>query len=88
MLDLYWTKWQWGRFSPSTSVSLAHSHFTCYSTFIVIITSGAGTLGQLVADVPSELNLTSPQETKKKKGREIKRILTGIAFIFFLHTTR
>jgi hypothetical protein len=28
---------------------------------------GAGTIGQPVADVPSEFNLTSPQETKKKK---------------------
>jgi hypothetical protein len=29
--------------------------------------SGAGTIGQLVADVPSGLSLTPPQETKKKK---------------------
>jgi hypothetical protein len=27
---------------------------------------GAGTIGELVADVPSKLSLTSPQETKKK----------------------
>jgi hypothetical protein len=27
---------------------------------------GAGTIGQLVANVPSGLSLTSPQETKKK----------------------
>jgi hypothetical protein len=31
------------------------------------LSSGAGTIGQLVADVPSGLNLTPPQETKKKK---------------------
>jgi hypothetical protein len=30
------------------------------------LSSGAGTLGQLVADVPSGLSLTPPQETKKK----------------------
>jgi hypothetical protein len=29
--------------------------------------SGAGTIGQLVADVPSGLSLTPPQEAKKKK---------------------
>jgi hypothetical protein len=29
------------------------------------VPSGAGTIGQLVADVPSGLSLTSPQETKK-----------------------
>jgi hypothetical protein len=31
------------------------------------LSSGAGTLGQLVADVPSGLSLTPPRETKKKK---------------------
>jgi hypothetical protein len=29
------------------------------------LSSGAGTTGQLVADVPSGLSLTPPQETKK-----------------------
>jgi hypothetical protein len=31
------------------------------------LSSGAGTIGQLVADVPSGLSLAPPQETKKKK---------------------
>jgi hypothetical protein len=35
MWDLCWTKWDWGRFSPSTSVSPATSHFTDYSTLII-----------------------------------------------------
>jgi hypothetical protein len=26
MWDLWWTKWNWGRFSPSTSVSADNSH--------------------------------------------------------------
>jgi hypothetical protein len=30
------------------------------------VLSGAGTTGQLVADVPSGLSLTPPQEIKKK----------------------
>jgi hypothetical protein len=30
---------------------------------------GAGTIGQLVADVPSGLSLTPPKETKKKKEK-------------------
>jgi hypothetical protein len=47
----------WGRFSPRTSVSLANSHSTDCSTLIIIY--------QLVADVPSGLSLTRPQETKK-----------------------
>jgi hypothetical protein len=33
------------------------------STFIIIIIIQAGTIGQLVANVPSELSLTPPQET-------------------------
>jgi hypothetical protein len=33
------------------------------------LSSVAGTVGQLVADVPSELNLTPPQEIKKKWKR-------------------
>jgi hypothetical protein len=32
MWDLWWTKWHWGRFSPSTSAS----HSTDCSTFIII----------------------------------------------------
>jgi hypothetical protein len=35
--DLWWTKWHWGRFSPSTSVSPANLHSTDCSTFIIII---------------------------------------------------
>jgi hypothetical protein len=34
---LWWTKWHWGRFSPSTSVSPANSHSTNCSTLIIII---------------------------------------------------
>jgi hypothetical protein len=32
------------------------------------LSSGTGTIGQLVADVPSELSPTPPQETKKSPG--------------------
>jgi hypothetical protein len=35
------------------------------------LSSGAGTIGQLVADVPSGLSLTPPQETKKKVENRI-----------------
>jgi hypothetical protein len=31
MWDLWWTKWRWGRFSPSTSVSPANLHSTNFS---------------------------------------------------------
>jgi hypothetical protein len=35
MWDLWWTKWHWGRFSPSSLVSSANSHSTHCSTFII-----------------------------------------------------
>jgi hypothetical protein len=33
--DLWWKKWYWGRFSPSTSVSPANSHSTNCSIIII-----------------------------------------------------
>jgi hypothetical protein len=36
MWDLWWTKWRWGRFSPSTSVSPDSSHSTSCSTITLI----------------------------------------------------
>jgi hypothetical protein len=35
MWDLWWTKWHWGRFSPSTSVSPVNSHSTNCSSPII-----------------------------------------------------
>jgi hypothetical protein len=35
MWDLWWTKWRWGRFTPSTSVSPANLHFTNFSTITI-----------------------------------------------------
>jgi hypothetical protein len=35
MWDLWWTKWHWGRFSPSTLVSPANPHSTDCSIIIV-----------------------------------------------------
>jgi hypothetical protein len=33
--DLWWTKWRWGRFSPSTSVSPANLYYTNFSTITI-----------------------------------------------------
>jgi hypothetical protein len=49
------------------SFRLLHAHH---------ISSGAGTIGQLVADVPSELSVTPPQETYKKKLHTLTRLDT------------
>jgi hypothetical protein len=64
MWDLWRTKWHWGRFSPSTSVSLP---ILIPPTAPHSPSSGAGTIGQIVADVPSGLSLTPPPP-KIKKG--------------------
>jgi hypothetical protein len=63
MWELWWSKWHWGTFFPSTSVSPANSH-SDYSTFIAIYPPVAGTTGEFVADVPSGLSLTPSQEKK------------------------
>jgi hypothetical protein len=63
MLDLWWTKWHWGRFSSSTSVSPDNPHSTNCSIIIIRGWYNRPT----VADVPSGLSLTPPRETKKKK---------------------
>jgi hypothetical protein len=40
--DLLWTKWRWGRFSPSTSVTPANLHSTKFS----VLSPRRGTIGQ------------------------------------------
>jgi hypothetical protein len=57
MCCLWWTEWHWGKFPPTTSVSPADSHPTKWSTLGSI--NRGGTVGQLVADVPDGLSLTS-----------------------------
>jgi hypothetical protein len=47
--------------------------FPCqFSSYLLLqthhISFGAGTIGQLVAEEPSGLSLTPPQETKKEKN--------------------
>jgi uncharacterized integral membrane protein len=69
MWDLWWTKWRWGRFSPSTLVSSVNSHFNDY--FTIIIYRPGLVVGQIVADVPSGLSLTPPQEMKNNCETEI-----------------
>jgi hypothetical protein len=43
---LWWTKWRWGRFSPSTSVSPANFHSTNCSKNHLHLSSGVCTIGQ------------------------------------------
>jgi hypothetical protein len=58
--------------------------FPCQFSFHLLLhihhhlSSGAGTIGQTVADVPSGLNLTTPQETKTKKKKTFFLLLVFI----------
>jgi hypothetical protein len=40
MLDLWWTKWRWGRFSPNTLVSPTNLYSTKFSTITIIYLPG------------------------------------------------
>jgi hypothetical protein len=55
-------------------ISSEYFGFLCQFSFYRLLhayhlSSGADTLGELVADVPSGLSLTPPQETKKKEKK-------------------
>jgi hypothetical protein len=67
MWDLWWTKWHWGRFSLSTLVSLPIFIPTTAPHIHHHLSSRAGTIGQLVANVSSGLSLTPPHETKLRR---------------------
>jgi hypothetical protein len=68
--DLWWTKWQWGRYSQSTSVSSASSHYTDCPTLIIIYLPVLIT-DQILADVPSGHSCTSLKEIKDSQRRTL-----------------
>jgi hypothetical protein len=61
MWDLWWTKWGWVSYSPSTSVSPTNLQSTSYS--IITIIYHLGLVKSVVAAVPSEV--TQSHSTKK-----------------------
>jgi hypothetical protein len=64
MWDLWWTKWRWGRFPPSTSASPANLHSTNFSTITITYHPG------LVQKVP-------PHKLKKKTILWLNELLAG-----------
>jgi hypothetical protein len=55
-------------FDPRSDVGFVVDKVAMGQDFLRVLRfPGAGTIGQLVADVPSGFSLTPPQETKKKK---------------------
>jgi hypothetical protein len=66
MWDLWWPKWRWGRFSPTTLISPANLYSTNFST----ITYHFGLVQYAsVAAVSSGLSLT-PLRIKKKNAHK------------------
>jgi hypothetical protein len=82
MWDLWWTKWHWVRFPPSTSVSPVNSHSTDCSTLIIRVwynrpNSGRRTKCTQSHPTPKEIkkivkwdvNLRSQVEIQRRFGR-------------------
>jgi hypothetical protein len=70
MWDLWWTKWY-------RQVCSEYFGFPCQFSFhrllhIHLLSFGAGTIDKLVADVPSELSLTPPQQTNKHNFFDVR----------------
>jgi hypothetical protein len=79
-LDLWWTKWRWCRFSPSTSVSPASLHSTKYS--IIIITQGR--YNRPVSGRRAEwtqLGLHPPPLCELKKGYYYREVVASALWV-------
>jgi hypothetical protein len=63
---LLWTKWRWGRFSPSTSVFLANLHSINLHNHHHLL-SGACTIGQLWPQYQESQSHNTKNSKKKKK---------------------
>jgi hypothetical protein len=66
--DLWWTKWRWGRFSPSTSVSPTNLHSTNCSTITPIYHLGLYNRPE-VAAVPGDVSPTPRKKKRYTNGR-------------------
>jgi hypothetical protein len=65
MWDLWWTKWRWGRFYQSTSVSPANLYSTNFSTITITCHPGLVQNWPVVAAVPK----VPPHKLKKNISR-------------------
>jgi hypothetical protein len=80
--DLGWTKWCWGRFSRSTSVSPANLHSTNFS--IITLAHYQGWYNRpVVASVPKV-----PPHKLKKKTLQLQRVLHRNRYIDWLRDGR
>jgi hypothetical protein len=74
-MDLWSTKWRWGRFSQSTSVSPANLHSTNFST--VTITYHLGPVQQASSGRSTKRLSLTPLRIKKKKEDGLMNELTN-----------
>jgi hypothetical protein len=74
---VWWTKWCWGRFSPSTSFSPANLHSTDCSTVTTIYHLGLYNR-PVVAAVPSGLSLIPLRRKKKLVSEKVGFISRGL----------
>jgi hypothetical protein len=71
MWDLWWIKWRWDRFSPSTSVSPVNPYSTNFSAITNTYHPG---LVQYASSGRSTQSPTAQIKTKKKKtGKPVLR---------------
>jgi hypothetical protein len=66
MWDFWWTKWHWGGFSPSTSISHAN---LCSTKFSILKITPGGYNRPEVADMPSGLTLDCTHLDKKNNKK-------------------
>jgi hypothetical protein len=87
MWDLWWTKWHWGRFSPE------YFGFPCHFAFHQLLhnhhhhhlSSGAGTIGQKMASVPSGLSLVQDVMLMRKDSNRVCYMCDKSHFVFLCY---
>jgi hypothetical protein len=77
--DLWWTKWRWGRFSLSTSVSPANLHSTNCSTITLIHHLGLYNRPE-VAALPGDVSPTPLKKTASAWCLLFSGFLFGLPF--------
>jgi hypothetical protein len=86
MSDMWLTKWHWGQ------VFSECFRFPCQFSFHRLLhtrhhpSSGAGTVGQIVTDLPIALSLTPPHEIKRKIKTSLSAEAKFLSYPIIVHT--
>jgi hypothetical protein len=81
--DLWWIKWHWGRFSPTTSVSPANHHSTNCSTILADVPSGLSltTLKIIIIIIIIQVKDRKPADVPPKR-QQSSTLLFGVTYRF------